>query len=111
MALVSNAPMLLVVNPNLPARGLREFLALDRSRPGALNCATPGTGTLPHPVYEMVKAETCLAAQLVIWAAERRRRSRRPHRRQTRMSREPAGMIRGRIQARTLSNPIPRRHP
>lgn len=37
----------LVVNPEVPAKDIKEFIALARSKPGALNYASAGVGT-PH---------------------------------------------------------------
>ena len=42
----------LVVNPALPARSVAELVALAKSRPGALNCASAGIGTVPHLACE-----------------------------------------------------------
>jgi tripartite-type tricarboxylate transporter receptor subunit TctC len=44
VTLVVTAPNILVVHPSLPARSVKELLALIRSRPGALNYATSGIG-------------------------------------------------------------------
>lgn len=38
----------LVVNPALPARDVRELVALARARPGALNYGSPGVGNSQH---------------------------------------------------------------
>ena len=42
----------LVVNPDVPARSVAEFVALAKSRPGQLNCASAGIGTVPHLACE-----------------------------------------------------------
>lgn len=41
---------LLVVHPSVPARSVKEFIALARTRPGKLNYATAGVGSPPHVV-------------------------------------------------------------
>jgi tripartite-type tricarboxylate transporter receptor subunit TctC len=42
----------LVVHPSVPARSLAELVALAKSRPGGLNCASAGIGTVPHLACE-----------------------------------------------------------
>ena len=42
------APNLLVVHPSLPARSVKELIALARSKPGQLISASAGTGTSNH---------------------------------------------------------------
>jgi len=41
-------PYVLVVHPSLPARNVKEFIALARAKPGALNFGSPGTGSGGH---------------------------------------------------------------
>ena len=38
---------LLVVHPSVPARNVKELLAIARSKPGRLNYASSGNGTVP----------------------------------------------------------------
>jgi tripartite-type tricarboxylate transporter receptor subunit TctC len=47
VSLLNRAPWLLVVNPSVPAKSVRELVALARARPGTLNFAggAPGAGT------------------------------------------------------------------
>jgi tripartite-type tricarboxylate transporter receptor subunit TctC len=42
------APMIILVNNDVPARNLKELIALARSRPGVLNVASSGNGSTPH---------------------------------------------------------------
>ena len=56
VALTTAAPNVLVVHPSVPARSVRELVALARSRPGQLNFASAGTGTAPHLSGELFKA-------------------------------------------------------
>src|SRR4051794_30775383 len=44
-----------VVNPAFPANTLPELIALAKARPGKINFASPGHGTPPHMVGEMLK--------------------------------------------------------
>ena len=47
-------PYLLVVNPTLPVRNLKELIDLARAQPGKLNFASPGVGTPNHLGIEML---------------------------------------------------------
>jgi tripartite-type tricarboxylate transporter receptor subunit TctC len=46
---------ILVVHPSLPARSVKELLALARARPGMLNHASSGAGTITHLAAELFK--------------------------------------------------------
>jgi tripartite-type tricarboxylate transporter receptor subunit TctC len=49
--------MTLVVNPQLPANNLREFIELAKQQPGKVNYASPGTGGSQHLGMELLKQE------------------------------------------------------
>lgn len=55
ISLVAITPYLLVVNPQVKANNLAEFVALARSQPGKLNYASAGNGTATHLAMEMLK--------------------------------------------------------
>jgi len=40
------------VHPSVPAKGLKEFIALAKARPGRIHYATPGVGTVGHLAIE-----------------------------------------------------------
>jgi tripartite-type tricarboxylate transporter receptor subunit TctC len=40
------------VHPSVPAKGLKDFISLAKSRPGSINYATPGVGTVGHLAIE-----------------------------------------------------------
>jgi tripartite-type tricarboxylate transporter receptor subunit TctC len=40
------------VHPSVPVKGLKDFIALAKSRPGRINYATPGVGTVGHLAIE-----------------------------------------------------------
>jgi tripartite-type tricarboxylate transporter receptor subunit TctC len=48
VSLVETAPFVLVANPALPARDLKEFIALARAQPGKLTYGTIGAGQIPY---------------------------------------------------------------
>lgn len=50
IALVASAPYLLVVHSSVPARSLKEFVALVKSQPGKLNYGSAGAATTTHLV-------------------------------------------------------------
>ncbi len=45
----------LVVHPTVPAKSIRELIALAKTRPGKLNYASSGSGTGPHLAGELLK--------------------------------------------------------
>ena len=55
ISLVAVTPYLLVVNPQVPASTLAEFVALAKSQPGKLNYASAGNGSTTHLAMEMLK--------------------------------------------------------
>jgi tripartite-type tricarboxylate transporter receptor subunit TctC len=58
IALLATSGLVLVVNPEVPARSLREFIALARREPGKLNYSSPGNGGPQHLTMELLKLET-----------------------------------------------------
>ena len=46
---------LLVVHPSVPAKNVKELLAIARSKPGRLNYASSGNGTVTHLAGELFK--------------------------------------------------------
>lgn len=48
VALLVNAPLLLVVNPKISAQNAREFIELAKREPGKLTIGNGGTGTAQH---------------------------------------------------------------
>lgn len=54
VALVAIAPYIIVVHPSVPARNLKELIALAKARPGELMFASAGTGSTPHLCTELM---------------------------------------------------------
>ena len=55
VALAGNVPHILVAHPTLPARNVKEIIALGKTRPGEIIFASQGPGTLSHLEQEMLK--------------------------------------------------------
>lgn len=51
---LAEAPLVLVVNNNIAAKNLNEFIELARKRPEGLTYATPGIGTDHHLLGELI---------------------------------------------------------
>src|SRR5688572_21935325 len=58
ITLVSQQPFILVVHPSLPARSVKELIALARAQPGSLNYASSGAGGIVHLGTEYFKSMT-----------------------------------------------------
>jgi tripartite-type tricarboxylate transporter receptor subunit TctC len=56
VAMVANVPYMMVVHPSLPARNVRELIALAKSRPGQLLFASSGNAGTPHLCWELLKS-------------------------------------------------------
>jgi tripartite-type tricarboxylate transporter receptor subunit TctC len=56
ITLVGSSPMMLVVHPSVPAKSVRELIALAKSKPGQLNSATGPVGATPHLASELFKS-------------------------------------------------------
>ena len=58
VGMICSAPFLMVANPTLPAKTLPEFIAYAKANPGRINMASPGIGTTPHLMYELLRSMT-----------------------------------------------------
>ena len=56
IAPVNYSDLLMVIHPSVPAKDLKEFVALAKSKPGTLNYASSGPGTPYHMAGELFKA-------------------------------------------------------
>lgn len=57
VGLLQTTPTLLVVNPQLGVGNVADFLKLAKSKPGQISYATPGSGSLPHLIGELLKLQ------------------------------------------------------
>lgn len=58
ISIFSQSPNILVVHASVPARNVKELLALARAKPGALNYSSAGSGTTQHLTGELFKLRT-----------------------------------------------------
>lgn len=56
ISLVAVTPYLLVANPKVEVKSLKEFVAYVKPRPGKFNYASAGTGSTTHLAMEMLKS-------------------------------------------------------
>ena len=55
VSMLVRVPLTLLVHPSVPANSLQEFIAYARSKNGAVNYASPATGTNGHLYMELLK--------------------------------------------------------
>ncbi len=58
IALVASVATILVVHPSLPAKTLKEFVAVAKTLQGDLSYASTGSGSTPHLTAEMLRMAT-----------------------------------------------------
>jgi tripartite-type tricarboxylate transporter receptor subunit TctC len=58
VALVATSGLVVVANPQLPVRSLKDFVELARREPGKLHYSSPGNGGPQHLAMELLKLET-----------------------------------------------------
>lgn len=52
---IASSPMVLVVHPSVPAKSVKELVALAKQHKGRMNAASNGSGTTSHLAIEMLK--------------------------------------------------------
>jgi len=58
ITLVAELPLAMMVNPAVPAKSVKEFIALAKAQPGKLSYSSSGAGGGPHLAAEMFKDAT-----------------------------------------------------
>jgi len=55
IASIVRSPLIMVVNPAIPAKTVPEFIAYAKANPGRINMASTGNGATPHVTGELFK--------------------------------------------------------
>src|SRR6185436_8494771 len=58
VAAISHGPLAMAVNPTMPVQTVPEFIAYAKARPGQINFASPGNGSVIHLAGELFKMMT-----------------------------------------------------
>ncbi|HET7159018.1 MAG TPA: tripartite tricarboxylate transporter substrate-binding protein, partial [Burkholderiales bacterium] len=60
VAMVGVGPLLVVVHPSVPAKNIKELIALAKSRKGQINYGSAGAGSIIHFATEVFAANTAI---------------------------------------------------
>ncbi|MCC6777948.1 MAG: tripartite tricarboxylate transporter substrate binding protein [Hyphomicrobiales bacterium] len=58
LATLTTAPLMVVVNPQLPIHSIRDLVEYSKSSPGGISYASAGIGTTTHLAPELLKVQT-----------------------------------------------------
>ena len=58
LATLTTAPLMVVVNPQLPIHSIRDLVDYSKSTPGGMTYASAGIGTTTHLAPELLKVQT-----------------------------------------------------
>jgi tripartite-type tricarboxylate transporter receptor subunit TctC len=56
ISLIASAPLVIVVPPSLPVKSINDLIQLAKTRPGELNYASSGSGTIAHLSAELLNS-------------------------------------------------------
>jgi tripartite-type tricarboxylate transporter receptor subunit TctC len=70
VSLVAQVHQVLLVNPSLPVKNLKELVEYAKANPGKLNFGTGGIGTTPHLAWELLKSLTKINIVVVPYKSE-----------------------------------------
>jgi tripartite-type tricarboxylate transporter receptor subunit TctC len=60
-------PSLLMSHPSVPARNIKELIALAKAKPGSLNVASSGIGTIPHLAAELFQLMATVKTPQIVY--------------------------------------------
>lgn len=58
VSLIASSPSVIAVHPSVPAKNIKELIALAKREPGAIKFGTSGAGTLTHLGVELLASQT-----------------------------------------------------
>ena len=58
IALIASTPMVVIIHPSLPVKTVKNLIALATAKPGEINVASAGTGTITHLSGELFRSIT-----------------------------------------------------
>lgn len=61
VAMVAATPMVVIIHPSFPVRSMKDLIALAKAKPGAINVASAGTGTITHLSGELFRSTANVA--------------------------------------------------
>ena len=64
---IGELPLVLVVNPAVPANDIRELVQLSRTRPKGLSYASGGSGSISHLLTELMKLEQRMVTEHIAY--------------------------------------------
>jgi tripartite-type tricarboxylate transporter receptor subunit TctC len=67
ISLVVDVPQIVSVHPSVPARSVKELIALAKAQPGNITNGSPGAGTHPHLTSELFQQAAGIKLQQVVY--------------------------------------------
>jgi len=58
IAMIASTPMVVIIHPTFPVKTVKDLIALAKAKPGAINVASAGSGTITHLSGELFRSMT-----------------------------------------------------
>jgi len=58
VAMIASTPMVIIIHPTMPLKSVKDLIALAKAKPGEINVASAGTGTITHLSGELFRSMT-----------------------------------------------------